>query len=69
MREIPKVRLFDDESGNGQEAVCLLRNAGCEVITIPVNGMGGPDIRVKMGGCFFNYYGMIQIRMFIESLK
>ncbi len=56
-------RLYVDESDDSVRATDLLRNAGYCVVTIPVSGNGGPELRLGKGV----YLNLAEIRRLVES--
>ena len=58
-------RLYIDQSETSLEAIKLLRSAGYGVITFPVNGGMGPELRLGR----HVYRGLEEIRRVIEKQK
>ena len=56
-------RLYVDQSADSVEAVKLLRNSGYRVITFPVNGKMGPELKLEK----HVYKGLEQIKNLIEE--
>ena len=66
MKEIQNqewARLYTDQSEDSSEALKLLREKGYHVITFPVNGKSGPEL--KMGPSVFR--GLEEIKKLIEN--
>lgn len=56
-------RLWVDESEDSQKAIPLLRNAGYCVVTLPISGISGPELRIGRN----SYYGLREIIQFLKD--